>query len=159
MRLQLLKGNKMSERRYTVAIIDKNKIKFEGFWKFLNPHKYYKKIEDDFIELYSDLSEKGIKKLKEQTKIKFQNAIISGEFISSDWFDDRAIGWGLAQYIATKGIPICIEDIGGWNPEVIILNKNADIVKKYLKNPDLNFDERFSYLDYWAEEVGLTPEK
>jgi len=144
----------MSERRYIVWINNIKKLDFDIFYKeFLNIDPG----EDKFEELYSDGSKKGKTKLKSHIKEEFKSALDDGFYMSDNYFHHRRFAWALVTYIGTIGIPVKVGSIAGADPQVIILEGKDRRVKKYLKDPNLDLEERFSYMKDWAEECGLIP--
>lgn len=149
----------MLEHRYIVWVKDpKNDLNFEEFYnEFLN-----EKVEgyECFEETYAgDWIDKIKRPVKEYIREQFKLAINDNYYISNTYFVNRRFASSLADYIATVGLPVEVEDIGGWDLEIVILCGDNEKVKSYLKNPDLNFDERFTYVSKWARGCGLKPRK
>jgi len=97
----------MSERSYVVYIDNLDKLNFEEFYnEFLNK-------DGEYEEVYVTDGTWNLKDLK--------NGIT---YLSTDYTYDRLITDVLADYIATKGMPIEVRDISGWCPVITILSKN-----------------------------------
>ena len=57
--------------------------------------------------------------------------------------------------ITIKGLPIRIVDISGWDPQIIILVGESSNVNKYIENPRLDLEKRFSSYIVFVEPFGL----
>ena len=146
----------MTERRYIVGIENIEDLNYEEFFK------NYLNIEDpefdSFVETYcNDLN--NIKEFKKEFEDLFNTSIDDSYFMSDNYFVNRSFAWRLSEYIADKGIPIKVEDISGWDPQIIILSGDDKKLNNYLKNPEKDLEKRFSYMEDWARNRGLTPKK
>ena len=63
----------------------------------------------------------------------YEEAIEDHSFTSDNCFINRHFCSALAYYIGTKGIPIKLRSIGGWDPIVTIVSDNNKTLQRYLK--------------------------
>ncbi len=144
----------MSERSYTVWIKDITMLDFDEFYdKFLNK-------ENEFEHQYTDPdNERATSILRGDMGELFDQATEELSYFSDTLLVNRHFTWSLAKYIATKGIPVKVRDIGGWDPMLVIHTGHNTYSDKCLKDPEYQLEDRFSYMVDWAKECGLRPQE
>ena len=136
----------MSERSYIVYIDDLSKLSFKEFYNdFLNKDGEY---QESYVDNHWDL-----KTLKKETRKIYDSILEDITYISSDYFYDRHITSAMTDYIASVGMPIQVRDISGWSPMITVLH--GEMKHKYVDQPELDLENRFTYMLSWAKECGL----